>query len=84
MTEVMTKRRKELIRKEIVDNWIWWEEDHDESEPLMWAMAEEIVKWRVIAQQLAIGAEDYLMEGYTAQLRQGWNMFLKEVTKNDQ
>lgn len=54
-----SKKKTEAIRKEVL-NWIWWEEDHDESEPLLWAVAEKIVdltaerdKWRKIADDFA-------------------------------
>lgn len=84
----MSKKLINAIRDE-VDKWFWWEEDNSE-DPLLWAVSEEIVllraerdKWIAIAQQLAIGAEDYLKDGYTMQLRKGWAVFLEEVTKND-
>ena len=54
-----SKKKTEQIRKEVL-NWIWWEEDHDDSEPLLWAVAEKIVdlaaerdKWRKIADDFA-------------------------------
>lgn len=79
-----SKKKTEAIRKEVL-NWIWWEEDHDDSEPLLWAVAEKIVdltaerdEWRKVAESLHANLSTYVCRCNLSKCKCGYDYAMEE------